>query len=106
MWHTTAIDSREVPITNKKRIAQLIGIYGDDSDYVRIRILGQISRAKSLMEFFLVSDIDGATSPREQRCGGINEDLAIGGHRAIDVGDEEESIRPWRGNWPRMRMRT
>src|SRR6266851_5786554 len=40
-WHTTQIDSREVPITNKKRIEHLISIYGLDSDYTRVRILGQ-----------------------------------------------------------------
>src|SRR6266478_6892375 len=77
MWHTTAIDSREVPITNKKRISQLIGIYGDDSDYVRIRILGQFLR-QGLMEFFLVSDIDGAMSPDREVFVDASTPLALG----------------------------
>ncbi len=77
MWHTTAIDSREVPITNKKRISQLIGIYGDDSDYVRIRILGQFPR-QGLMEFFLVSDIDGAMSPDREVFVDASTPLALG----------------------------
>lgn len=77
MWHTTAIDSREVPITNKKRIAALIGIYGDDSDYVRIRILGQFPR-QGLMEFFLASDIDGAMSSDREVFIDASTPLALG----------------------------
>jgi len=54
--------SRAVPITNKKRIESLIRIYGDDSDYVRIRVLGQFPRM-GLMEFFSAADIEAAMSP-------------------------------------------
>lgn len=77
LWHTQSIDSREVPITNKKRIAQLIGIYGEDSDYVRIRILGQFPR-QGMMEFFLASDIDGAMSPDREVFVDASTPLAVG----------------------------
>lgn len=76
-WHTNQIDSREVPITNKKRIEALIKVYGDDSDYVRIRILGQFPR-QGLMEFFLASDIDGAMSPDREVFIDASTPLAVG----------------------------
>lgn len=40
-WATMQVDSREVEITNKNVIAQRIDDYGIDSDYVKVRILGQ-----------------------------------------------------------------
>lgn len=61
-WHSTSIDSRTVPITDQKYIANLIRRYGEDSDYVRIRILGQFPRL-GLMEFFSAAEIDAAMSP-------------------------------------------
>lgn len=61
MWRCRQIDSRSVPITNKKRFESWIRIYGEDSDFVRIRVLGKFPR-QGLMEFFLASDIDGAMS--------------------------------------------
>lgn len=44
-YHHRHIDSREVRITNKKKIADDIAIYGEDSDYTRIRIKGKFPRA-------------------------------------------------------------
>ncbi len=43
-YKTRHVDSREVRITNKRKIAEDIAIYGEDSDYVRIRIKGQFPR--------------------------------------------------------------
>jgi len=39
MWHTTPSTAAKFPSPQETHFA-LIGIYGDDSDYVRIRILG------------------------------------------------------------------
>lgn len=58
-WHQTQIDSRTVKITNKKRLQQWIDAYGEDSDFVRVRVLGQFPR-KGLMEFFSATEIDAA----------------------------------------------
>lgn len=76
-WHTLQIDSRAVPITNKKRIQKLIDTYGEDSDYVRIRILGQFPR-RGLMEFFAASEIDAAMSPDREVFVDASTPLAIG----------------------------
>src|SRR6266851_746689 len=77
-WHTNQIDSREVPITNKKRIEALIKAYGGlDNDYVRIRILGQFPR-QGLMEFFNAADIDAAMSDERSVFVDASAPLALG----------------------------
>lgn len=43
-WHSHKVDSRTVTLTNKKQIADWIADYGEDSDFVRIRILGIFPR--------------------------------------------------------------
>jgi len=44
-WKTYSVDSREVSITDKEQIAEWIADYGDDSDFVRIRVKGQLPRS-------------------------------------------------------------
>jgi hypothetical protein len=40
-WHKFTVDSREAFVANKKRIAEMIEDWGLDSDYVRVRVLGE-----------------------------------------------------------------
>lgn len=40
LWEPLQIDSRTVAITNKKQIEEWIETYGEDSDFVRIRVRG------------------------------------------------------------------
>lgn len=58
-WHSTQIDSRTVSITNKARFEKWIKAYGADSDFVRIRVLGQFPKTGEF-EFFSAADIDEA----------------------------------------------
>lgn len=44
-WLTTQVDSRNVEGTNKQEIAGWIKDYGEDSDYVRVRVKGEFPRA-------------------------------------------------------------
>lgn len=46
-WTHRQIDARKVKRTNKALLQQRIDVYGDDSDYVRVRVLGQFPRAGS-----------------------------------------------------------
>lgn len=46
-WITRQIDSRTVRITNKKQIADWIADYGEDSDFVRVRVRGVFPSAGS-----------------------------------------------------------
>lgn len=47
-WLQRLVDSRNSRFTNKQLIAQWIEDYGIDSDYVRVRVLGQAPRASAL----------------------------------------------------------
>lgn len=43
-WNSAAIDSRSVSFTDKKQIAEWIEDYGEDSDFVRVRVKGIFPR--------------------------------------------------------------
>lgn len=43
--HVTKVDARTVRFANKTKIAQWIEMYGEDSDFVRVRVRGQFPRA-------------------------------------------------------------
>lgn len=60
-WKHRQIDSRTVRITNKTRLNNWIEAYGEDTDFVRVRVLGQFPR-HGLMEFFSATEIDAAMS--------------------------------------------
>jgi hypothetical protein len=40
-WHKFTVDSRDAFVANKKRLAEMIEDWGLDSDYVRVRVLGE-----------------------------------------------------------------
>lgn len=40
-WYPIVVDSRSVSFTNKERLARIINLWGIDSDYVKVRILGE-----------------------------------------------------------------
>jgi hypothetical protein len=44
-WRGTTVDSRTVKITNKEKISQWVEDYGEDSDFVRVRVKGVFPRA-------------------------------------------------------------
>jgi len=44
-WWGLAVDSREVSFTDKKQLEDWISDYGEDSDFVRVRVKGQFPRA-------------------------------------------------------------
>lgn len=75
-WHTRQIDSRTVRITNKARFEKWIRTYGADSDFVRVRVLGQFPR-RGLQEFFSSLDIESAMS-RELPFTDRSTPLAVG----------------------------
>jgi len=94
-WKCRQIDSRTVAITNKSRFEQWIRTYGEDSDFVRIRVLGQFPR-QGLMEFFMASDIDAAMSNEREIFIDASTPLAIG----VDVaryGANKSVIYPRKG---------
>lgn len=76
-WQTIQVDSREVTITNKAQIANWIDAYGEDSDFVRIRVRGVFPRTGE-MEFISASTVEAAivrepdVSPRDPLVIGVD----------------------------------
>ncbi len=58
-WGRRQIDSRSCKMTNKAELDEWIKAYGIDSDFVRIRILGQFPRAGA-MQFISSDHVDRA----------------------------------------------
>lgn len=93
IWHSTQVDSRNVSFTNKDQIAQWIRGYGDDSDFVRIRIYGMFPRVGE-MEFFNAEDVLAAAT--REAISGLSDPLALG----VDVaryGKNSSVIYPRKG---------
>jgi hypothetical protein len=53
-WNTRQIDSRTAKMTNKKLIQQWVDDYGEDSDFVRVRVRGMFPRGGDMQ--FIPSD--------------------------------------------------
>ena len=62
-WVNKQIDSRTVEGTNKKQIDAQIEDYGEDSDFVRVRVKGEFPRAGTMQ--FIRSDYVDAARKRE-----------------------------------------
>src|SRR5262245_33940758 len=58
-WHGRQIDSRDVSMTNKAQIESWVKDYGEDSDFIRIRVRGIFPRAGSL-QFIDSERVDAA----------------------------------------------
>lgn len=94
MWKTQRVDSRTISFTNKKQIDAWIEAYGEDSDFVRIRVLGIFPKVGE-MEFFSAAEVEAAMS-REDVVADFTDPLAIG----VDVarfGANASVIFPRRG---------
>ncbi len=62
-WITRQIDSRQVPGTNKQQIGKWISDWGEDSDFVRIRVRGEFPRAGSTQ--FIAGDVVAEARTRD-----------------------------------------
>lgn len=92
-WQSLKVDSRSVSFTNKSQIQSWIDDYGADSDFVRVRILGEFPRIDS--ESFIPYDLANNATNREVEPQG-NSALILG----VDVGrfgDDPSVIYPRRG---------
>lgn len=88
-WRTRQIDSRTVPGTNKTQIAKWVADYGEDSDFVRVRVRGIFPVAATMQ--FIGRDLVDAAMRREiptQR-----NATAIVGVDVARFGDDQSVIR-------------
>lgn len=93
LWHTRHVDSRSIAFTNKEQIEKWIESYGDDSDFVRIRVYGAFPRVGE-MEFFNADDVQFAAT--REAISGLSDPLALG----VDVaryGKNSSVIYPRKG---------
>lgn len=68
-WQGKAVDSRDVSITDKEQIRKWIEDYGEDSDFVRIRVAGKFPRvdAESFISFELARSAESREVPEHNR---------------------------------------
>lgn len=99
-WSTRKIDSRTVEITNKKLLQEWIDYYGIDSDFVKVRILGE---PPSSGEFqFIGRNIIEAARERVIDLPDYQFAPAVIGVDPAWSGKDEASIYVRKGNWSKL----
>lgn len=87
-WIHKQVDSRTCRMTNKRQIAKWVTDYGEDSDFVRVRVRGVFPNASAMQ--FIPSDRAAAAMKREAGAG-LHDPLVIG----VDVArsnDGDETV--------------
>jgi hypothetical protein len=74
-WKIRQVDSREVSLTNKEQFKNWIEAYGEDSDFVRVRVKGTFPRHGET-EFISADDVDAAMA--RDVTTSITDPLALG----------------------------
>jgi hypothetical protein len=88
-WKHRAVDSREVSITNKTQIDKWIKDYGEDHDFVRIRVKGVFPRTGE-MEFISETLVDEAI--QRPLIAGADADPLVFGVDVARFGDDVSVI--------------
>jgi hypothetical protein len=89
-WDSERVDSRDSGISNKKRIEQWIQDYGEDSDYVRVRVLGEFPRASAMQ--FIPSDVVMAAAGRSLNVTEYNFAPKVLGVDVARFGDDQSAM--------------
>lgn len=92
-WVARQVDSRDVAITNKAQIAQWVADYGEDSDFVRVRVKGEFPRAGS-MQFI---DGERVAAARARTPEALPTDALVMGVDVARFGDDRSVIAMRRG---------
>jgi len=87
-WTHRQIDGREVKRTNKELLDQWISTYGDDSDFVRVRVYGQFPRASTMQ---LIGN-DLVQAARKRDIGYLESDPVIFGVDCARFGDDHSTL--------------
>ncbi|MBP6015069.1 MAG: terminase, partial [Alphaproteobacteria bacterium] len=94
LWRTRHIDSRTVEGTNKEYLNELVETYGEDSDFVRVRVRGVFPRAGAVQ--FISGDVVEAAQTRALPVPDPGAPLVLG----VDIarfGDDQCVIRGRQG---------
>jgi len=92
-WSHRAIDSRQAAMTNKEQIAEWIQDYGEDSDFVRVRVRGLPPKASDLQ--FIDSERVYEAQRRTAAC--FDDDPLVVGVDVARGGADRSVIRFRRG---------
>lgn len=89
-WITYNIDSRTVKITNKEQLQEYVDDYGEDSDFVKVRVRGVFPNA-SAKQFINREDVDAAMN-RDVGQVNYSRTVAILGVDVAREGDDRSAI--------------
>jgi hypothetical protein len=93
LWRSRKVDSRNVKRTNKALIDQWIQAWGEDSDFVRVRVRGEFPRVGSTQ--LISSELIDQAQRRE--VGYIASDALVCGLDVARYGDDQSVLRSRRG---------
>jgi len=102
-WTTNRIDSRTAAMTNKVKIQEWVDDYGEDSDFVRVRVKGEFPRSGSC-QFISTEDVNNCI---EYKSMGHHELPIVIGVDVARFGDDQSiiCIRQGRKVWPLQKFR-
>jgi hypothetical protein len=92
-WIIIRIDSRDCPFTNKEEIQEWIDAYGEDSDFVRVRVRGLAPRAAASQ---FISD-DLVMGAQKRLITPLSDDPLVCGVDFAWGGDDYNTVRFRRG---------
>jgi hypothetical protein len=87
-WHTMQIDSRTAKMADKKQIQEWVDDYGEDSDFVRVRVRGVFPRAGS-SQFI---DSDSVEKCRQYHAEGYESHAVVFGVDIARFGDDQNAV--------------
>lgn len=89
-WKTHQVDSMSAKMTKKEKLQQWINDYGEDSDFVRVRVRGLFPRASSMQ--FIGEDIVSAAVNRQYNVSVYRDMPIIMGVDVARFGDDQSVI--------------
>lgn len=92
-FRTVQLDSRNVKRTNKAEIAEWVEAWGEDSDFVRVRVRGVFPRVGTSQ--LIGTELVQAAMKRDP--GYVSSDPLVAGLDVARMGDDESVLQPRRG---------
>jgi hypothetical protein len=96
LWRVRSIDSRSVAITNKKRLQEWVDTFGEDSDFVRVRVRGVFPYAGSA-QFIPTGDVEEAMERQHtqaQYYANLSTNRVVLGVDVARFGEDDSVIYP------------
>lgn len=102
-WQTWKVDSRTAKMANRALVDQWVADYGEDSDFVRVRVRGEFPRTASSQ--FIDGEVVSAC--RKYRATGYEGLAKVVGVDVARFGDDQTVITKRQGRkvWPQIKIR-